>query len=401
MIGPETKVFTTLGYRAARQLQGRVYYGVTWADRVTLTPLTVREGAPAELVVITLDDTSVVQVGLDAALIARDGQLVRATDVEPGLSLMPFYTRRRKKLVEYFEPGDYFLGGLATADKEAWRSLLRMVAEWKFGRRLEDGEHTKRNGSLDDYSPEHITLRRVRKVDPKSLIKNSLWYKLQQAAAVAESYKELRGPGRPPTSNVLRPPKNHKVVDVTRGHCFAEGSRVYVIESSVVTPLPIEQLALEDGAGRYVLGYDEQRKIIRKTLVKRAWLTKPAAPVLRVPLSNGAVLRVTPEHELLTPEGGFIQAKKLNKAARVVSVPSGFNLRERSVLTHHNPGTLWLADWHVADREPARIFDVETELGNLIVDGVVCHNSTAPLSIDGMGSGNFSAGGVFITSDPR
>jgi hypothetical protein len=46
-----------------------------------------------------------------------------------------------------------------------------------------------------------------------------------------------------------------------------------------------------------------------------------------------------------------------------------------------------------------RVFDVETESGNLIADGIVAHNSTRPLSITTLDSDNFAAGGVFLRSD--
>jgi hypothetical protein len=403
VIDGATRIYTTRGWTTAGAITGSVQVP-TWKDKITLTTLEVTPAPEAEMVEVTLDDMSTLHVSPSAALLARDGREVKATDLAPGLSLLPLYLRTRIRakhylVEEYFEPGDYYLSAETRTDEEQWRPLVRMVAEWKLGRRLEPNEHVRKPGP--NWGPDDIEIQQ-QKIPKDKRVSKALWLTLLEAKEFVKQHKHMIGPGKPPGRRV---PRNHKVLDVTRGHCFAEGSMVYVVDSSCVTPVKIEQLALDGAEGRYVLGYDEKKQLIRKTLVKRAWMTKPAAPVLAVPLSNGRTLKVTPEHKLLTVEGGFIEAQKLNKAARLISLSPGVDLKQRSILTHHNPGAVWVADWHKPDREPRRIFDVETETGNLIVDGVVCHNSTSPtkpsipLSITTTGSGNFSAGGVFITAD--
>jgi len=55
-----------------------------------------------------------------------------------GTSLLPYYTKLATKGYPiYQEPGDWHHGGLTPSDKNRWRRVTRMVAEWKLERRCE------------------------------------------------------------------------------------------------------------------------------------------------------------------------------------------------------------------------------------------------------------------------
>jgi hypothetical protein len=83
----------------------------------------------------------------------------------------------------------------------------------------------------------------------------------------------------------------------------------------------------------------------------------------------------------------------------VISTFPGFSLKSLAVLTSHSPGTVWVTVAPKPDMtQPYRVFDVTTETGNLVVDGIVCHNSTRCLSLSPVASDTFVAGGVFLAT---
>ena len=356
---------------------------VAWdGARPTVGEIRLQSAQDHDVLCVGLDDGSDLVVTPDQRLLLRSGNPVRADELCGGESLLPFYTRMAGARLEYLDPGDWHKGGLVAADRRRWRPLARLVAEAMLNRRLQQDEVVRLRRPGLDHRPENIEIaikstRHKKRFDP-----------LGKALAEAMKFMETHR-------------HNHKVASVSTGHCFAAGSKIYTIDRSVVTPISIDVYAAE-GNWRPILGYDEKKQIIRKVNVTNAWLTKKAAPVLKIGFSNGAVLRVTPEHKVLTVDRGYVEARSLVMNDRVISAIAGFSLRGQSMLTSHSPGTAWVVDPPRPDMsQPYRVYDVTTETGNLIVDGVACHNSTKCLSTAGLTSDTFVAGGVFLLADGR
>jgi intein/homing endonuclease len=356
---------------------------VSWdGERATVgavRPRTVEGGAPQDVLDVRLDDNSVITVSPDQVFLLQK-ERKQAKDLKPGDSLLAFYTRWADGYLHYLDPGQWYKGALVSSDKHRWRPLSRLVAEHMLGRRLGQGESVRfRNGDRSDVRPENLNIvsmpvKQQKRRDPFGRV-------------LADAQKLIVA---------HRPPRNHQVVSIEQGHCFAAGSKIFVANGSMIVPTKIEVYAAE-GIWKPILGYDEKKQLVRKVNVTNAWLTKKAAPVMKIGFSNGSFLRVTPEHQVLTVDRSYVEAWKLKANDRVISAIAGFNMKDQSVLTNHSPGTLWVTSPPKPDQStPYRVYDVTTETGNLIVDGVVCHNSTACLSISGVTSDTFVAGGVFL-----
>ena len=358
---------------------------VSWdGERATVgsvRPSTVQGGAAQEVLDVKLDDGSTITVSPGQVFLLQKGRK-QARDLKSGDSLLAFYTKWVSGYLHYLDPGLWYKGGLTPSDRKCWRPLSRLVAEHSLQRRMKPGEIVRFvNQDRVDARPANLSIVTTpvvqqRRRDP-----------LGQALAAAQKLIAAH-----------RPPKNHSVVSVEQGHCFAAGSKIFVANGSMIAPMKIEVYAAE-GVWKPILGYDVEKKLVRKVNVSNAWLTKKAAPVMKIGFSNGVNLRVTPEHQVLTVEEGYVEAWKLKVGVRVISAIAGFNMKDQSVLTNHAPGTLWVTAAPKPDQStPYRVYDVTTETGNLIVDGVVCHNSTACLSIEGVTSDTFVAGGVFLAT---
>ena len=154
--------------------------------------------------------------------------------------------------------------------------------------------------------------------------------------------------------------------------CLAEGTLVYVVDQSVVTPTPIEKLAT-DGDGALTLGFDLKKQKIVKIRAQNPRLSSLSADVLALPLSNGRTIKATPDHKFLTTDG-YIEAKDLKKGAQLVAMRAGFSPTASTFLTNDQFGRLEL----LSDPTPAgqaKVYDVTTATHNFVAEGVVVHNS--------------------------
>lgn len=386
MLDEDTVICALCGPLPAFKFAGSELLVITWdGERPTvgtIKPSLIQGGAPQETLDVTLDDGSVLSVGHDQVFLLQTSRK-RAEDLHPGDSLLAFYTKKVGSYLHYLDPGSWYKGGLVPIDQRRRRPVSRLVAEHMLGRRLKQDEVVRFvSKDLFDVRPSNLQIvamptKHKRQRDP-----------LGEALAAAQKLVLTH-----------KGPRNHSVVSVERGRCFAAGSKIYVANGSMITPMSIEAYAAE-GIWRPILGYDEKKKLIRRVNVSNAWLTKKAAPVMKIGFSNGATLRVTPEHKILTVDNGYVDAYTLKANDRVISAVAGFNLKGQSVLTNHAPGTVWVTQSPKPDMATSyRVYDVATETENLIVDGVVCHNSTACLSIAGVTSDTFVAGGVFLATD--
>ena len=156
--------------------------------------------------------------------------------------------------------------------------------------------------------------------------------------------------------------------------CFSGEMKVYVVgEDGIVTPTRIDKLAV-DGAGREILAFDRKKKRIVRVTAENPRLSGRNAVIMKIKLSNGAELRVTPEHKILTVESGYVEAKDLRKGAFLVGARNGFELESKSLLTVASPGGVWVSENPIPDGVE-NVYDVTTRTHNLLVNGVICHNS--------------------------
>jgi len=155
--------------------------------------------------------------------------------------------------------------------------------------------------------------------------------------------------------------------------CFAGDSIVYTTDGSMVKPVTIESLAFDDAAVS-ILVYDRESCRITKAPAIAPRLTGINQTIYKIPLSNGSKLRVTKDHKILHREKGYVNAETLQPGDEVVSMYPGFNVNSMSFLMHHRCGYTTVLAAPEEDGT-SRVFDVTTETHNLIVNGVVCHNS--------------------------
>lgn len=159
--------------------------------------------------------------------------------------------------------------------------------------------------------------------------------------------------------------------------CFTGDMKVYVVgENSVVTPMTIKDLAAS-GESYKILGYDDRTKTLVPVLAEHPRISGRNAPILRLELSNGEVLRVTPEHKIfcVEPRPGYVEAKELRKGAFIVGARAGFELHTKSLMTVKNAGGVWLKSDPIPEGFEPVVYDITTATHNLLVNGAVCHNS--------------------------
>ncbi len=158
--------------------------------------------------------------------------------------------------------------------------------------------------------------------------------------------------------------------------CFTGDMKVYIVgDNNIIEPMAIKDLAA-DSDGRDILAFDTKRKIIIKVPAQDPRISGRNAPILRIKLSNGEVLRVTPEHKILSvePTPGYVEAKTLKKGHFLVGARAGFETNGKSMLTVNQAGGVWVAEDPIAEGFED-VYDVTTETHNLLVNGVICHNS--------------------------
>ena len=158
--------------------------------------------------------------------------------------------------------------------------------------------------------------------------------------------------------------------------CFTGDMKVYVVgEDNIIEPMEIQELAA-NGEGRQILAFDTKKKAITRVAATHPRISGRNAPVLRIKLSNGECLRVTPDHKILAiePIPGYVEAKTLKKGAFLVGARGGFETNGKSFLTVNQAGGVWVAEDPVPDGFHT-VYDVTTETHNLLVNGVICHNS--------------------------
>lgn len=106
---------------------------------------------------LLLDDGAILHMRPESYVLSKLRTYRRVSDLAVGESLLPLYLKEGSSGPTYHEFGDWFRGGLAPSDRNRWRRISRMVAEWKLGRRLEKGEIVEHvDGCNFNCAPENL-----------------------------------------------------------------------------------------------------------------------------------------------------------------------------------------------------------------------------------------------------
>jgi hypothetical protein len=163
--------------------------------------------------------------------------------------------------------------------------------------------------------------------------------------------------------------------------CFTGDMKVYTVrDHSIVVPMTIKELAASPEQ-HDILAFDTKKKILTKVAAEHPRITGRNALTIRIPLSNGEVLRVTPDHKILVVEAEghmphtYVEAGRLKKGALLVGARAGFDTNNSTMMTVNQPGAVWVNEDPIAEGYEKEVYDVTTSVHNLLVNGVICHNS--------------------------
>lgn len=144
MLGTESVILTLAGPRILNDLvsEGPTYV-VSWdGDRATVGQVQVE--TTSNLVIpykIELDDGSALHCCPETMLLLRNGSPRYPEQITADTSLLPLYTKLDAAgYPVYQEPGEWHKKALTPSDKNRWRRLGRLVAEWQLKRRCEPGD---------------------------------------------------------------------------------------------------------------------------------------------------------------------------------------------------------------------------------------------------------------------
>lgn len=139
-------------------------------ERVTVGEVEFSEGPVLIPYRIELDDESSVCVCPDTLVLNRKGAPRYPNQLTPDTSLLPLYQRINKDGYSFYqEPGEWHKKALTPGDRNRWRRVSRMVAEWQLERRCEPGDIvTFRSKDRTNCHPSNLKLiKRERKTTTK------------------------------------------------------------------------------------------------------------------------------------------------------------------------------------------------------------------------------------------
>jgi len=154
--------------------------------------------------------------------------------------------------------------------------------------------------------------------------------------------------------------------------CFATGTLVYICDGSMTKAVPIESLAISSESYE-ILSYDRKRDRTVRVRAFKPRLTGRNVPVVKLKLSNGRSLRVTPTHKILA-NGEYIDAKDLKVGDSLVSSPT-LSLAGMGFVSDYRTNEIIVIEAAVNDGL-SDVYDITTETHNFFAEGVVCHNSS-------------------------
>ena len=123
-----------------------------------------------------------------------------------------------------------------------------------------------------------------------------------------------------------------------------------------------------------ILGYDVKKKRLCAVNAENARMTGRDIEVLEIPLSNGAKLRVTGEHKLLTADRGYVNAEDISAGNQLMGMWAGFKPAGTTMLINPTAGVVTVTGDPKSGGK-ARVFDITTSTHNFVLEGAVVHNS--------------------------
>jgi hypothetical protein len=173
MLDSDSIVHTLSGPRVLGMLLAEeLTYVLTWdGDRITVGQIRVEE-CPRIIIPyrIELDDDSSFRCCPETMLLLRNGGPRYPDQIAAETSMLPLYTKLDSVgYPVYQEPGEWHTKALTPSDRNRWRRLSRLVAEWKLGRRCEPGDIVSYASSdRRDCHPDNLKFdRKLRKKTQK------------------------------------------------------------------------------------------------------------------------------------------------------------------------------------------------------------------------------------------
>lgn len=145
MMAADAVIFTLAGPRLLGDLNDRSPTHVLRWDGEQITVGAIEVQALETLAIpyrVELDDGTSFVCCKETMLLTRDAGAPRFIDqISIGTSLLPCYTKLDTAGYPiYQDPGDFHKGGKTPSDRNRWRRLSRLVAEWKMERRCQAGD---------------------------------------------------------------------------------------------------------------------------------------------------------------------------------------------------------------------------------------------------------------------
>ena len=375
------------------------FYVYTWdGQKITVGEAENARKVKKEVVYrLALDDGQVFRATGNHLWMRRDGEYAQTTDLKPGDSLMPLYLSRDKAgYVFYRENESWHKGALTSKDSLRTRPVSRMVAEWLTGERLEPNTWALiEDGDKENLVPSNIDVK-VGARTPRSRTWEPIIKSVIRARNFVAEHANLTGKNNHKVVSIdlleeedvycLEVPGTHNYAigskdggvfchnsmdDYPDINCFAEGSLVSIIEGSVVKGVPIEDLL--SGSHSNILAYDRGKERLVSVPAVNPRLTGKDAEVVALKLSNGRTLRVTPDHKILA-SFGYTNASNLRAGDKIVSLTAGLDCSQVSMFTNPLSNIVTLVEDPKPDGK-VDVYDITTSTHNLMVEGVVCHNS--------------------------
>lgn len=175
-------------------------YAFTYAaGRIQLGRVGFEHAEPEETCRVVLDNGKSLRCPLNTEVLSRDGDPVRVFNLkavfglEQAVSVMPLYLKTTPAgYVQFRQVWDRRTEAPAPSDRKPWRSLARMVWEWRTGQRLQPGFVVRHvDGDRSNCHPDNLRLEGTPQRRPR---KNKLRHHI--------------------AAQRLKLPNNHKVVGI-------------------------------------------------------------------------------------------------------------------------------------------------------------------------------------------
>jgi hypothetical protein len=162
IVSAETVVHTPRGDRFVGNLarMGETVYGFTYTmGRIQLGRVGFERLEPEETCRVVLDNGKSLRCPLNTELVSRDGDNLRVFQANDQ-SVMPLYMKTTPAgYVQFRQVWDRRKEAPAPSDRKPWRSLARMIWEWRTGQRLQPGFVVRHiDGDRSNCHPDNLRM---------------------------------------------------------------------------------------------------------------------------------------------------------------------------------------------------------------------------------------------------